>query len=76
MILSAGKPFCLRKGLVPGMTKNIKPRAPVSQKQEDLLLELFFQLTTDDRKRIIRLCRDMIKTYDTTHEDRSTGGTP
>jgi hypothetical protein len=58
------------------MTKNIKPRSPVSQKQEDLLLELFFQLTTEDRKRIIRLCRDMIKAYDMTHEDGSTGGKP
>ena len=34
--------------------------APISQKQEDLLLELFLQLSKDDRVKVIKLCRDLV----------------
>jgi hypothetical protein len=33
----------------------------MSQKQEDLLLELFLELSPADRKRVIKLCRDLIR---------------
>jgi len=32
---------------------------PLSQKQEDLLLELFLQLSVDDRRKVIKYCRDL-----------------
>ena len=35
--------------------------APLSQKQEDLLLELFLQLPVQDRKKVIKLCRDLLR---------------
>jgi hypothetical protein len=35
--------------------------APLSQKQEDLLIELFVRLSTADRKKVIKLCRDLQK---------------
>jgi len=34
---------------------------PLSQKQEDLLLEIFLQLSVDDRRVVIKLCRDLLK---------------
>ena len=33
----------------------------MTQRQEDLLLELFTQLSIDDRKVVIKLCRDLLK---------------
>ena len=33
--------------------------APLSQKQEDLLIELFVQLSVADRRKVIKLCRDL-----------------
>ena len=38
-----------------------KPLAPMSQKQEDLLIELFLELTPADRKKVIKLCRDLVR---------------
>ena len=35
--------------------------APLSQKQEDLLLQLFLQLSVNDRKKVIKVCRDLLK---------------
>ena len=35
--------------------------APMSQKQEDMLIELFLQLSVSDRKKVIKLCRDLSK---------------
>jgi hypothetical protein len=43
------------------MKKDTKTISPVSQKQEDVLLELFFRLKTEDRKKVIRFCRDLLK---------------
>jgi hypothetical protein len=31
---------------------------PLSQRQEDMLIELFLELDVDDRKKVIKLCRD------------------
>jgi hypothetical protein len=34
---------------------------PMSQKQEDLLLELFLELSTPDRRKVIKYCRDLLR---------------
>ena len=34
---------------------------PLSQKQEDLLIELFVQLSVQDRRDVIKLSRDLLK---------------
>ena len=33
---------------------------PLTQKQEDLLLELFLQLSVDERRKVIKYCRDLL----------------
>ena len=35
--------------------------APMSQQQEDMLIEVFLQLSVSDRKKVIKLCRDLSK---------------
>jgi hypothetical protein len=55
------------------MQKEERRTAPISQKQEDVLLELFFQLTTEDRKNVIRYCRDMVKAYKAADGDEKEG---
>ena len=47
-----------RRSNLPGSDDHI---APLSQKQEDLLLELFLQLPVQDRKKVIKLCRDLLR---------------
>jgi hypothetical protein len=37
------------------------PTAPLTQKQEDLLIELFVQLSVADRRKVIKFCRDLRK---------------
>jgi hypothetical protein len=33
----------------------------MSQPQEDLLLELFLELSTEDRRKVIKFCRDLLR---------------
>ena len=33
----------------------------LTQRQEDLLLELFVQLPVEDRRKVIKYCRDLLK---------------
>ena len=44
-----------------------KSRGPITQQQEDLLLELFLQLSIDDRVKVIKLCRDLVRVSQEAH---------
>ena len=40
---------------------DIERKPPMSQLQEDLLLELFLELSTEDRRKVIKFCRDLLR---------------
>ena len=62
-----------RKDRKERMKKETRRTQPFSQKQEDVLLELFFQLTKEDRKEVIRYCRDLVKAYKAADEGEKEG---
>ena len=43
------------------MTEAKKSAPAMTQRQEDLLLELFLSLGTEDRRKVIKYCRDLVR---------------
>ena len=48
-------------GVSNGESRESTSSAPVTQRQEDLLLELFVELSPEDRIKVVKLARDLVK---------------